>query len=116
MRNISRKWMKNFESPQEIINATLSFKDIISAIVASDPTQRAASAWTIISLGLTMTKNRYDLQDTLFKSSEYLADVLTQCAFIEKNFYLNGNFSIKDDLGNAMVRLYRAILHYTAQI
>ncbi|KAF7588235.1 hypothetical protein BBP40_005986 [Aspergillus hancockii] len=42
--------------------------------------------------------------------------VLTQCAFIEKNFYLNRNLSIEDDLGKAMVRLYRAILHYTAQI
>ncbi|KAE8390287.1 hypothetical protein BDV23DRAFT_183579 [Aspergillus alliaceus] len=63
-----------------------------------------------------MTKNRSDLRDTLFESSEYLADVLTQCAFIEKNFYLRGNFSIKDVLGNAIVRLYQAILQYTAQI
>ncbi|KAF5860612.1 hypothetical protein ETB97_001316 [Aspergillus alliaceus] len=63
-----------------------------------------------------MTKNRSDLRDTLFESSEYSADVLTQCAFIEKNFYLRGNFSIKDVLGNAIVRLYQAILQYTAQI
>jgi hypothetical protein len=63
-----------------------------------------------------MTKNRSDLRDALFASSEYLADLLTQCAFIEKNFYLNAKFGNKDDLGNAMIRLYRAILHYTAQI
>jgi Cdc6-like AAA superfamily ATPase len=63
-----------------------------------------------------MVKNHNSLRDALFESSEYLADVLTQCAFIEKNFYLGGEISIKDDLGNAMIRLYRAILHYAAQI
>ncbi|KAB8076271.1 WD40-repeat-containing domain protein [Aspergillus leporis] len=104
------------ESSQKIINAALSFKDIIGAIAASDPTNHAASAWTIVSLGLTMVKNHNSLRDALFESSEYLADVLTQCAFIEKNFYLGGEISIKDDLGNAMIRLYRAILHYAAQI
>ncbi|KAL4862351.1 hypothetical protein BDV12DRAFT_203139 [Aspergillus spectabilis] len=103
-------------SCQKIINAALSFKDIISAVAAFDPTQHAASAWTIVSLGLTVTKNYSDLRDALFESSEYLADVLAQCAFIEKNFYLNSNVGVKDDLGNAMVRLYRAILYYTAQI
>jgi hypothetical protein len=39
-----------------------------------------------------MSKNHSDLRDALFESSEYLADVLTQCAFIEKNFYHNSNF------------------------
>lgn len=65
---------------------------------------------------MQMTKNHFDRRDALFESSEYLADVLTQCAFIEKNFYRGGDLPIKDDLGNAIVRLYRAILHYAAQI
>jgi hypothetical protein len=65
---------------------------------------------------IQMTKNHNDLRDALFESSEYLADVLTQCAFIEKNFYLNGHSSIKEDVGNALVRLYGAILRYTVQI
>jgi hypothetical protein len=63
-----------------------------------------------------MTKNHNDLRDALFESSEYLSDVLTQCAFIERNFYLDGSSSIKEDVGNALVRLYGAILRYTAQI
>jgi hypothetical protein len=42
------------ESSQKIINAALSFKDIIGAVAASDPTQHAASAWAIVSLGLTV--------------------------------------------------------------
>jgi hypothetical protein len=39
---------------QKILNATLSFKDIISAVVAFDPTGHASSAWMIVSLGLTV--------------------------------------------------------------
>jgi type II secretory pathway predicted ATPase ExeA len=63
-----------------------------------------------------MTQNRYKQRDALFESPGYLADVLSQCAFIEKNFYHEGNPSIKDDLGNALVKLYGAILRYAAQI
>jgi hypothetical protein len=63
-----------------------------------------------------MIKNHSDLRDALFQSSEYLADLLTQCAFVERNFYIGSNFNKKDDLGNALTRLYRAILHYTAEI
>ncbi|KAL6228710.1 hypothetical protein BDW75DRAFT_226427 [Aspergillus navahoensis] len=104
------------ESSQRIINAALSFKDIISAVAASDPTHHAASAWAIVSLGLTIAQNRSDLRSALFESSEYLADVLTQCAYIEDRIYLNSSRNIRIDLGNALVRLYGAILHYTAQI
>lgn len=39
---------------KKIINATLSFKEVISAGVACDPTGHAASAWAIVSLGLTV--------------------------------------------------------------
>ncbi|KAL4990417.1 hypothetical protein BDW68DRAFT_175125 [Aspergillus falconensis] len=104
------------ESSQRIINAALSFKDIISAVATSDPTNHAVSAWAIVSLGLTIAQNRSDLRNALFESSEYLADVLTQCAYIEDKVYLNSSHDIKTDLGNALVRLYGAVLHYTAQI
>ncbi|KAL4744344.1 hypothetical protein BDW72DRAFT_188744 [Aspergillus terricola var. indicus] len=104
------------ESSRKIINAVLSFKDIISAVATFDPTHHAASAWAIVSLGLTISQNHYDLQVALFEASEYLADVLTQCAYIEDKIYLNSKRDIKVDLGNALVRLYRAILLYTAQI
>jgi hypothetical protein len=41
-------------SSRKIINAALSFRDIVSAVVTFDPTQHAASAWAIVSLGLTV--------------------------------------------------------------
>ncbi|KAB8238953.1 YVTN repeat-like/Quino protein amine dehydrogenase [Aspergillus alliaceus] len=99
---------------RNILNAVLSFKDIIGTAATLDPTQHAASAWAIVSLGLTMTKNHRDQQDALFKSSDYLADVLTQCAFIEKNFYRNTRSGNQQDIENSLIRLYQAILHYTA--
>ncbi|PIG89297.1 hypothetical protein AARAC_010795 [Aspergillus arachidicola] len=104
------------KSAHRIINAALSFKDIIGAAAAFDPTQHAASAWAIVSLGLTMSKNYSDQRTALFESSDYLADLLTQCAFIEKNYYLDSSSSIKENVGSALIRLYTAILHYTALI
>jgi hypothetical protein len=40
----------------KIIDAALSFKDVISAGVACDPTGHAASAWAVVSLGLTVSR------------------------------------------------------------
>ncbi|KAL4746219.1 hypothetical protein BDW72DRAFT_39188 [Aspergillus terricola var. indicus] len=104
------------ESSQKVINAALTFKDIIGTVAASDPTHHAASAWAIVSFGLTIAQNHYNLRNALFESSEYLADVLAQCAHIEDKIYISSNDKIKGDLGNAMIRLYRDILHYAAQI
>jgi hypothetical protein len=42
------------KTSQKIIDAALSFKDIINAGVAFDPTGHAASAWAVVSLGLTV--------------------------------------------------------------
>jgi hypothetical protein len=46
------------QTSRKIINATLSFKDIITAVAGIDPTQHAASAWAIVSLGLTVRNAR----------------------------------------------------------
>ncbi|KAE8381786.1 hypothetical protein BDV26DRAFT_65630 [Aspergillus bertholletiae] len=105
-----RKYSRN------IIDAALSTKDIIGAVATFDPTQHAASAWAIVSLGLTMTKNYRDQRDALFESSDYLADVLAQCAFVEQNFYRESRSGNQQNFGNILIRLYRAILSYTAAV
>ncbi|KAJ5908983.1 hypothetical protein N7495_001665 [Penicillium taxi] len=104
------------KSSQKIINAVLSFKDIITAVAALDPTQHAASAWTVVSLGLSMTQNYQNARNALFESSEYLADVLAQSAFIERKFYLDGHPDTRDHVRSVMISLYRSVLHYSAQI
>jgi type II secretory pathway predicted ATPase ExeA len=65
---------------------------------------------------MKMTKNYRDQRDALFESSEYLADIITQCAYVEKKCYRAGSPGIQKDLGKALVRLYRAILHFTALV
>ncbi|OGM42784.1 NACHT and WD40 domain protein [Aspergillus bombycis] len=100
---------------RNIIDAALSFKDVVSAVVAYDPTQYAASAWAVVSLGLTMTKNRFDLRDTLFDSTEYLANVLARCAYIEKGIYHNDAWK-NAEVARAIIGVYKAILHYAAEV
>ncbi|KAJ9488439.1 hypothetical protein VN97_g4841 [Penicillium thymicola] len=105
LRKVSRK----------IIDAALSFKEIVSAVVSFDPTGHAASAWAVVSLGLTMTKNYTDRRDAVFDSPDHLADVLARCAYIEKSFYRN-NHREQVIIGDAIVRTYRSILRYAAEI
>jgi len=62
-----------------------------------------------------MTKNRFDLRDALFDSSEYLANVLARCAYIEKNFY-SVNPQGQAETGHAIVRVYKVVLQYAAQV
>ncbi|KAE8131510.1 hypothetical protein BDV38DRAFT_288620 [Aspergillus pseudotamarii] len=100
---------------RNIIDAALSFKDIISAVVAYDPTHHAASAWAVVSLGLTIAKNRLDLRDALFGSSEYLADVLTRCAYVEEKIYRNDS-NERAEIGHAIINVYKRILQYAAEV
>lgn len=73
-----------------------------------------------------MTKNRFDLRDALFDSSEYLTNVLSRCAYIEMNFYHTdpqekvkigcAHPQEKDEIGRAIVRVYKVILQYAAEV
>jgi hypothetical protein len=63
-----------------------------------------------------MTKNHRDQRDALFESSDYLADLLAQCAFIEQKFYRDGRSNDQKGLENILVRLYKVILYYTALV
>ncbi|KAK1139415.1 hypothetical protein N8T08_000778 [Aspergillus melleus] len=105
LRRVSRK----------ILNAALLFKDVITAVVAFDPTHHAANAWAVVSLGLTMAQNRLDLRDALFESSEYLADTITRCAYIEQSFYRKSSKKTIE-IGRAMIRVYIAVLRYAAEL
>lgn len=48
-----KKWLNG--APQKILGAVLALQSNISAIVACDPTGHAASAWAVISLGLSVS-------------------------------------------------------------
>ncbi|KAI2853490.1 hypothetical protein CBS11350_228 [Aspergillus niger] len=101
----------------KILNSVLSFQDVVDNIVKFDPTGYASSAWAIVSLGLTMAKNHADLRGALFSSSEYLADLLTRCAFIEEQYYGDGDPNIVNaEKKRSIIRVYVAILRYCTEV
>jgi hypothetical protein len=61
-----------------------------------------------------MVKNYYDLQDEPFESAEFLADILARYALMEKGL---PDYSVETIKGaeNAIIRVYKAILQYTAE-
>ncbi|GMG35167.1 unnamed protein product [Aspergillus oryzae] len=64
-----------------------------------------------------MAKNHTDRKGALFDSSGYLADLLTRCAFIEKQFYGDRDPVIVNiEKERSIVRVYVAILRYSAEV
>lgn len=63
-----------------------------------------------------MMKNHYDSRNALFRSSEYLANTLTRNTFIEMSFYRGENSRRRHEIGNAITRVYKAILLYTVEV
>ncbi|RAK86488.1 hypothetical protein BO79DRAFT_177352 [Aspergillus costaricaensis CBS 115574] len=102
------------DAANKILTATLSCKDIISAIVAFDPTAHASSAWTVVSLGLTMTQNYRVQQMAWFQSSAILTDILARFAFVEK-LYRDERSELNEKIEDAIVRVYMAVLKYAAE-
>ncbi|RHZ45339.1 uncharacterized protein CDV56_101549 [Aspergillus thermomutatus] len=48
---------------RKILNAALSFKDIVNTVVSFDPTHHAAGAWAVISLGLSVRSPKLNLRE-----------------------------------------------------
>ncbi|GKZ21603.1 hypothetical protein AbraCBS73388_007504 [Aspergillus brasiliensis] len=100
----------------KILNATLSFRGIANVLVAGDQTGSASIAWGIVLLGLTITYNHHQIRKAQFQSAEFLTDVLTRCAFIEKEHYHDSRYETQDKVEVAIVQVYKGILRYTAQV
>ncbi|GJP92887.1 hypothetical protein AlacWU_05786 [Aspergillus niger] len=100
----------------KILNATLSFRGIANVLVAGDQTGTASIAWGIVLLGLTITYNHHQIRKAQFQSAEFLTDVLTRCAFIEKEHYHDSRYETQDKVETAIVQVYKGILRYTAQV
>ncbi|GLA98339.1 hypothetical protein AtubIFM57143_006280 [Aspergillus tubingensis] len=100
----------------KILNATLSFRGIAGVLVSGDQTGTASIAWGIVLLGLTITYNHHQIRKAQFQSAEFLTDVLTRCAFIEKEHYHDSRYETQDKVEIAIIQVYKGILRYTAQV
>ena len=100
---------------QKTLSSVLRFKELVGAGVALDPTGHAASAWTIISLGLRIMQSHMDRRRVLFEASETLIDTLTRCAAIENSFR-DKDLPDSDHLDDGIVDVYVAVLEFSAAI
>ncbi|EHA23999.1 hypothetical protein ASPNIDRAFT_53269 [Aspergillus niger ATCC 1015] len=103
------------EIAQNILAAALNVQQIITAIVSFDPSGHASSAWTIVSLGLTMVQRDIARRDAILEASEFLAEQLAYFSFLDSDRrYTNG--AGDKQLDSALVGVYTAILEYTAEV
>ncbi|PIG89317.1 hypothetical protein AARAC_011037 [Aspergillus arachidicola] len=100
---------------KKILNSAIHCSDIIKGIAAFDPSNHASSAWTIVSLGLTMAKNFADQKEAAFESSEFLADILARYVILD-SYCREKKLPSSDGLDNAIVQVYKSILEYTAEV
>ncbi|GLA12591.1 hypothetical protein AnigIFM62618_008538 [Aspergillus niger] len=104
------------EGARAILNAALALQSNISALVASDPTGHASSAWAVISLGLTITQNYREQQDVWLQSSGFLSDTISRASLIEARFYQDAGSETKEAMKDALVQTYLNILRYSAEV
>ncbi|KAJ1716558.1 hypothetical protein NYO67_1217 [Aspergillus flavus] len=100
---------------KKILNSAIHCSDIIKGIAAFDPSNHASSAWGIVSLGLTMAKNSVDQKEAAFKSSEFLAEILTRYVILDDHCRKK-KLPSSDGFDDAIVQVYKAILEYTAEV
>lgn len=100
---------------EKILSSVLRSKKLIDAGVAFDPTGHAASAWTIISLGLQIVQNDIDRLQALLEASGTLADTLARCAAIEA-CYRKRDLPDSDHLEDTIVEVYVSILEFSAEM
>ncbi|KAL4912624.1 hypothetical protein BDW62DRAFT_206335 [Aspergillus aurantiobrunneus] len=89
--------------------------DLIATVAALDPTGKASAAWTVVSLGLTMVNNDIERRDAVFAASEYLAEKLAYYSLVDAH-YRDQKVEGGQNFDRALVRVYTAILEYTAEV
>ncbi|OQE19034.1 hypothetical protein PENSTE_c016G01255 [Penicillium steckii] len=103
------------DSATNIISYTLQAKDLVKALTSFDSTGYASSAWSVVSIGLTLIQNDIERRDDIFEASEYLADRLAYYAIFE-NTYRKKEVESDQGLEDALVELYIAVLEYAAEV
>ncbi|KAL2833717.1 hypothetical protein BDW59DRAFT_179437 [Aspergillus cavernicola] len=103
------------DSAQKILNSAMQFKEIITTVVSFDPTGHASSAWTIVSLGLTMVQNDISRRDAIFASSEFLAETLAYYTLVDAH-HRHQKVDSDQNLDNVLLQVYTAVLDYTAEV
>ncbi|GAA85197.1 hypothetical protein AKAW_03311 [Aspergillus luchuensis IFO 4308] len=103
------------EIAQNILASALNAQQIITAVASFDPSGHASSAWTIVSLGLTMVQRDIARRDVIIEASEYLAEQLAYFTVLDSDRRYT-KASVDKQLDGALVGVYTAILEYTVEV
>ncbi|KAJ5995824.1 hypothetical protein N7481_002801 [Penicillium waksmanii] len=103
------------DATSRILSAVLKAKPIFSSVASLDPTGHASSAWTIISLGLTMVENDIDRRDAIFEACEFLADKLAYYSIID-DYCWRHRGQTHERIRQSLIGIYTAIFCYTAEV
>ena len=105
-------WKTAFES---ILKSVLVAKEMINFAVSCDPTGHAATAWTVVSLGLQMTQNELDMRQNVLKACKLLAGNLELMAAFEASYRVQ-RVQDSNRLEDSIVMVYTAILELSAEV
>ncbi|PWY91628.1 hypothetical protein BO94DRAFT_574028 [Aspergillus sclerotioniger CBS 115572] len=103
------------DSAKNIILYALQAQDLIKTLVAFDPTGHASSAWSVVSIGLTIIKNEIERRDDVFEAAEYLSRILSYYAIVD-NHYRERKVASDRGLEDVLVEVYMAVLQYAAEV
>ncbi|KAE8152368.1 hypothetical protein BDV25DRAFT_137941 [Aspergillus avenaceus] len=100
---------------QNILVAALQVQEVVKTVVGFDRSGYASAAWAVVSLGLTMVQNDIERRDSIFEAAEYLANKLAYFSIVDKECRYEA-LSSNQQLEDALVAVYIAILEYSAEI
>ena len=89
------------------------FKGVGDIAMQYDPLH-AALPWAAVRLVLEAVVNEYDINEALLESLEYVSSLIARYAMVEA-LYLNQVSVANDQLSEAIIRLYSAVLTYLAK-
>ncbi|KAE8407050.1 hypothetical protein BDV37DRAFT_280315 [Aspergillus pseudonomiae] len=115
IRGLHGKSINVQECFRGIIKSISQVQELIKNVASLDPTGHASQAWTIVSVGLTLVNNDIERRDAVMGASGFLANTLSYYAIIEKNDR-NRQVDSAEHIEEALVKVYTAILEYTAEV
>ena len=118
---VDREWKLNRSggtvSARELFGKMVAwvnkFKQVGDIAIQYDPLH-AALPWAAVRLVLQAIVNEYDTNEALLEGLEYVSSLIARYAMVEA-IYLNQASNTNDQLSEAIVRLYSAVLTYLAK-
>lgn len=89
------------------------FKEVGDIAIQYDPVH-AALPWAAVRLVLVAVVNEYETNEALLEGLEYVSSLIARYAMVEA-LYLNQASVANDQLSEAIIRLYSAVLLYLAK-